>query len=525
MTSELRGIIGLLAERRPTVTVIGDVILDEWWRGHSDRMTREAPAPVVDVTERIQSLGGAANTAVNLASLGGTVRMVGLVGQDAAGDRVRDLLVAAGVDVTGLVHSPRLRTTTKTRIVGDDQVIVRVDDVHRGSVHRDDARALARAALEATAGVDAEIVSDYGTGTLHGVVLESLAARSSRPGLTVVDAHDPAMWAPLRPDLITPNAGEAGRLVDRPLARDEDRAAVIAGLADTVLAASGSATAVVTLDRDGTVVLGAGEPYRTRAHPVPEKQASGAGDTFVAALTLARAVGLPLEVSADFAQAAADVVVRLPGTSVCSAATLADHLGETRSRTVSQGELVDLVAAERAASRRIVFTNGCFDVLHRGHTTYLRQAKRLGDVLVVALNSDDSVRRLKGSDRPVNTAEDRAGVLAELSCVDVITVFDTDTPIPLIEAVQPDVYAKGGDYTPEMLDETAVVRAYGGEVSILGYVPSQSTTSMVDRIRASAPEPGLTRPAGTATSAPVSGPEADAPASETDPEPAPGAPR
>ncbi|WP_414171912.1 D-glycero-beta-D-manno-heptose 1-phosphate adenylyltransferase [Clavibacter tessellarius] len=243
-----------------------------------------------------------------------------------------------------------------------------------------------------------------------------------------------------------------------------------------MLAASGSATAVVTLDRDGTVVLGAGEPYRTRAHPVPEKQASGAGDTFVAALTLARAVGLPLAVSADFAQAAADVVVRLPGTSVCSAATLADHLGETRSRTVSQGELVDLVAAERAAGRRIVFTNGCFDVLHRGHTTYLRQAKRLGDVLVVALNSDDSVRRLKGSDRPVNTAEDRAGVLAELSCVDVITVFDTDTPIPLLEAVRPDVYAKGGDYTPEMLDETAVVRGYGGEVSILGYVPSQSTS-------------------------------------------------
>ncbi len=148
-------------------------------------MTREAPAPVVDVTERIQSLGGAANTAVNLASLGGTVRMGGLGGQDAAGDRVRDLLLAAGVDVSGLVHSPRLRTTTKTRIVGDDQVIVRVDDVHRGSVHRDDARALARAALEATAGVDAEIVSDDGTGTLHGVVLESLAARTSRPGLTV----------------------------------------------------------------------------------------------------------------------------------------------------------------------------------------------------------------------------------------------------------------------------------------------------------------------------------------------------
>ena len=144
--------------------------------------------------------------------------------------------------------------------------------------------------------------------------------------------------------------------------------------------------------------------------------------------------------------------------------------------------------AERAAGRRVVLTNGCFDVLHRGHTTSLAQAARLGDLLVVAVNSDDSVRRLKGPQRPINTASDRASVLAALSCVDYVTVFETDTPIPLLELVKPDVYAKGGDYTPEMMAETAVVRSYGGEVRILDFVPAHSTTDVVTRIRSLAPE-------------------------------------
>jgi rfaE bifunctional protein nucleotidyltransferase chain/domain len=252
----------------------------------------------------------------------------------------------------------------------------------------------------------------------------------------------------------------------------------------------------VTLDRDGTVLLDeTGVLHRTWARPATEKQASGAGDTFVAALTLARACGLPLTTSADLAQSAADVVVTRPGTSVCSTDDLTDHLAGFADSALSADDLVRRLEADRAAGRTIVFTNGCFDVLHRGHTTSLNQAKRCGDVLVVAINDDESVRRLKGEGRPINPVQDRAGVLAALSCVDHVTVFSEDTPVALIERVRPDVYAKGGDHSDDDMVESEVVRALGGEVRILDYVPHQSTSAVVRRIQRA---PLVTDVAGTA---------------------------
>jgi rfaE bifunctional protein nucleotidyltransferase chain/domain len=211
----------------------------------------------------------------------------------------------------------------------------------------------------------------------------------------------------------------------------------------------------------------------------------------------------------DLAQAAADVVVHRPGTSVCTTADLAGHLGSFSDTALDAAELARRLGDERAAGRRIVLTNGCFDVLHRGHTRYLNQAKQLGDVLVVALNSDESARRLKGPDRPINPVGDRAGIIAALSCVDYVTVFETDTPIPLIEAVKPDIYAKGGDYSPQMLEETATVEAYGGQVSILDYVSEHSTTAVVRRIRGTAAGPGAAAGtgagAGSGTAVPTAG--------------------
>jgi rfaE bifunctional protein nucleotidyltransferase chain/domain len=198
---------------------------------------------------------------------------------------------------------------------------------------------------------------------------------------------------------------------------------------------------------------------------------------------LARAASLPLTTSVDLAQAAADIVVRRAGTSVCSTDDLGRHLASFADTALDARELARQISQHRAAGRRIVLTNGCFDVLHRGHTRYLNQAKQLGDILVVALNSDDSVRLLKGNDRPINTATDRAAVVAALSCVDYVTVFDTPTPVPLIEELRPDIYAKGGDYTPEMLIETRAVEGYGGTVAILDYVADLSTTAVVNRIR------------------------------------------
>lgn len=473
----------LVRKAAPVVTVVGEAILDGWWRGTSERMTREAPAPVVDLTVREYSPGGAANTAMNLAALGARVRMVGIVGRDSAGERLREILETAGVDVTGLLAVEGRRTTAKNRIVSGDQLLVRIDEADEHPVAPAMLEALAQAALDATRDSDAEVICDYGAGTLTGPVLEALAARTERPALTVVDAHDARPWAALKPHLVTPNAAEAGALAGRAL-RGDRAAAALAHRAQ-ILAATGAENVVVTLDADGTVLLADG--HRTYARPATEKQASGAGDTFVAALVAGHSAGLPIHTAVELAQAAANVVVHRFGTSVCTTDDLVVHLGGQPVAALDEHQLRARVEAERSAGKRIVLTNGCFDVLHLGHTTYLAQAKQLGDILIVAVNSDESARRLKGEGRPINPDHERAGVLASLSCVDYVTIFDTDTPIPLIEWLRPDVYAKGGDYSPEMLAESDVVRAGGGEVRILDYVADHSTTAVVDRIR-SAPE-------------------------------------
>lgn len=471
-------VLDAVAAEAPIVAVVGDVILDRWWAGTAERISREAPAPVVRLTDRVDAPGGAANAAVNLAALGATVRVAAAVGDDDAGRRLAALLESAGVDTDALVHLPEYTTQVKTRIAGGGQVLVRVDE---GGTLDDAGRLrLARTAVTASGPADAELICDYGAGACTGAVRDALAVREVRPRVTVVDAHDLAGWAVLRPTVVTPNSLEAERLLGIGLGAGTERVRTAEQSRQLLLTASGAAGVVVTLDRDGTVVHDAAGTTRTTTAPASEANASGAGDTFAAALTLALAVGETLPAAARFAQAAADVVVRQPGTSICTAGMLR-AVSTAGTRLLDADALVARLAEERAAGRRIVFTNGCFDVLHLGHTAYLKQAKQLGDVLVVAVNDDESVRRLKGAGRPINTATDRADLLAELPAVDYVTVFQSDTPIPLLQRIEPDVYAKGGDYTPEMLQETDVVRGYGGTVRIVDYVSPHSTSRILAR--------------------------------------------
>lgn len=475
--------LAAIRDRAPRVAVVGDFLLDGWWSGDISRLAREAPAPVVDVAERAWSPGGAANTAMNLAALGARVAAVGLVGADEAGRVLRDRLASAGIDTTRLREAEGARTTTKVRVVSGDQVMLRLDETHDGPWPSDALARLIEDAREASADADAQLVCDYGSTLLAEDVVTALS-RLPRPRLRVVDAHDASRWRGAEPDLVTPNAAEAERLLGTGLGSGEQRAEHAAAWADRLLTAAGARAAVVTLDRSGTVLLRPSHPpVRTHAHPTPEKQASGAGDVFVATLTVAVAAEVPLPSATALAQAAADVAVRKPGTCVCSLDELAAWAGRPSDAALDADELAERIAAHRRAGERVVFTNGCFDVLHRGHTSYLRQAKHLGDVLVVAVNGDASVRRLKGPDRPVNGASDRANVLAALECVDYVTVFDEDTPSALIRRLRPHVYAKGGDYTPEMLAETVDVHAVGGEVVILDYVSDHSTTEILGRIR------------------------------------------
>jgi rfaE bifunctional protein nucleotidyltransferase chain/domain len=332
---------------------------------------------------------------------------------------------------------------------------------------------------------DAVLICDYGSHTMLALAerLASLGRAAVRARPLVVDAHEPGRWQELAPDVVTPNAAEAAAALGVP-PPERDRAGFFAGFAPRLHRVTGADTVVVTLDRDGAIALTSGRLTRTHAHPAAEQHASGAGDVFAAAMTAALASGSTVVDAVDFAQGASDVAVHKSGTSLCTAMDLAAWFDAGPLPVMSRAALLSEIGERRAAGERIVFTNGCFDVLHSGHTHYLRQAKRLGDVLVVALNDDDSVRRLKGSDRPINGVVDRARVLSALACVDYVTTFSEDSPVDLLSAVRPDVYVKGGDYSPDMLEEADVVRAAGGEVVIVDYVADHSTTALVRRIQA-----------------------------------------
>jgi D-beta-D-heptose 7-phosphate kinase / D-beta-D-heptose 1-phosphate adenosyltransferase len=507
----------LLAAAAPKVVVVGDAILDGWWHTDVSRLCREAPAPVLELMDRQDAPGGAGNSALNAARLGGRVQLVSAVGDDAAGARVKELLARGGVDCS-TVATFRGTTMTKSRIVAGGQILARVDEPG-GPPSPEVLAELASALPTVIRDAEAVLICDHGLGTLRGVVkdtlVELLGDRADSAPLVIVDAHEPRRWRSLHPDVATPNAAEALQLLGG--VDDADRLEVMRSRRSQLLTRTGARCVVVTLDRDGTLALAGprftlgrtgapslGQPdhpiveHRTWAHVAAQQQTAGAGDTFVACLTVGLAAGLTPPTALNLAQVAADIVVHRDGTSVCSLEDLEVHLGGLATTVVELDDLAHRLDSARREGRRIVLTNGCFDVLHRGHTRYLEQAKQLGDLLVVALNDDDSVRRLKGPDRPINPLTDRAAVLAALSCVDLVTTFSSDTAVPVVEKLRPDVYAKGGDYSPADLPEGTVVESYGGRVVILDFVPDKSTSAVVSRIRTSATTPvpeGERRPA------------------------------
>ncbi|HXF71216.1 MAG TPA: D-glycero-beta-D-manno-heptose 1-phosphate adenylyltransferase [Actinomycetota bacterium] len=486
--------LGRLLERISglRVLVVGEAILDAYLRGSVRRLSREAPVPILDVTEEVHVPGGAGNAAVNAAALGGEVRFLSVVGADHGAVRLRRALEERGVGVGGLVEEEGRGTLVKARLVADAQVLVRFDRGTIGPIAAVSEERLVRGLRQAVRSTDVVIVSDYGYGVLSDAVLAALAAvRRSHACPLIVDAKDLRRYRMVGPDAVKPNFTEAlSVLRARGRPGRGEREAFLLRRGPRLLEAVGARIAAVTLDADGAMVFEWGrQPHRTYARPRPDWRAVGAGDTFTAAFALALAAGAEAPMAGELASAAAALVVDKAGTAACRAEELRASLSAAPRALQSPGELADHVARYREEGRRIVFTNGCFDLLHRGHITYLNRAKALGDVLIVALNGDDSVRRLKGPGRPINPLEDRAEVLAALSCIDHIVAFHEDAPFELIRAIRPDVYVKGGDYARERLPEAALVEALGGRVEILPYVEDRSTTGLIDRIRAASPAP------------------------------------
>ena len=482
MAAELPSLLDRFTGLR--VVVVGEAMLGAYLEAGAARPPAVARGPLVAVVARRLLPGGAANTAANVRTLGADVTLLSAIGDDREGRLLREALGAHGVASASLLTEEARATQAKTRVVAAGHMLLRFDGGSIEPLGRDAEDALVDRLVGAAAAADAILVSDYGYGILTPRVVATLARlQREEERVLVVDSKDLRAFREAGVTAVKPNVRQALGLLGAS-DRSGPRPELIAAEGERILTETGARIAAVTLDSEGALVLERGrDPYRTYARRHADARAMGAGDTFAATLALALAAGADTPAAAELASAAAGGVGGEGGTACCRAdELLAANPGE--GKVVADRErLAAVVARHRQEGRRIVFTNGCFDLLHRGHVTYLSRAKTLGDVLVVGLNSDESVARLKGPDRPLNPLADRAHVLAALSCVDLVAPFPEETPERLLEAVRPDVFVKGGDYTRAMLPEAPLVERLGGRVELLPYVEDRSTTGIIERIR------------------------------------------
>src|SRR5512140_498851 len=467
--------------------VIGEAMLDSYLIGTSSRLNREAPVPIVDIQERVHVPGGAANTAVNLHTLGAQVAFLSVIGDDDEGRQLLHSLEEHGVPTEHILRCKGRGTLSKQRVMAGSQMIDRFDQGSTPPLDSGTEQRLLASLVRLFMDCDALIISDYDYGILTPRVLDTLRQlQEQQPRLIVVDSKRLAAYRGLNVTAVKPNYAEAVQLLGLEKKQEgEERVHQMEEHGRKILELTGATVAAITMDQSGALVFhGEAEtPYRTYAKAQPNSRAAGAGDTFASALAAGLACDAPVEHAAELASAAASIVVSKNGTAACFAEELKEYYSTHEKFITDIFQLALRVAHYRRAGRKIVLTNGCFDILHSGHTAYLNRAKALGDVLIVGLNSDRSVCKLKGPTRPINALEDRAQVLAALSCVDHIVSFDGDTPHELIRMIRPDVFVKGGDYTRETLPEADLVEALGGKVELLPYLPEHSTTGVIEKIR------------------------------------------
>ncbi|MDR5874413.1 bifunctional D-glycero-beta-D-manno-heptose-7-phosphate kinase/D-glycero-beta-D-manno-heptose 1-phosphate adenylyltransferase HldE [Halomonas sp. CUBES01] len=469
--------VDLTALEHGRVLVVGDVMLDRYWHGGTSRISPEAPVPVVRVENADDRPGGAANVALNIAALGAQVSLAGVVGNDDNAELLTRRLLDSKVS-TYFQCSDDITTITKLRVMSRNQQLLRLDFEQRlDGVDTTDLLAQVEQALP---DCDVMILSDYGKGTLNQV--EKLIALARSQGKRVLIDPKGGDFSKYRgASLITPNLTEFEAIVGS-CSSDEE----LSRRGEALRAELELEALLITRSEKGMTLIGDGQAplhLPTRAQEVFD--VTGAGDTVIGLMGLALASGHGLAEAMMLANLGAGLVVAKPGTATLSIAELYTALHGDRLAEYGVIEPTSLVEAVRAAQRRgerVVMTNGCFDILHAGHVAYLEQAKRLGDRLIVAVNDDASIGRLKGPTRPINPLNRRMQVLAGLGAVDWVVPFGEDTPQALIEAVLPDILVKGGDYLPEDIAGGEAVIANGGEVRVLGFEDGVSTTAMISSI-------------------------------------------
>ena len=467
------------------VLCVGDVMLDRYVMGEVERISPEAPIPVLRTQRETSMLGGAGNVASNIAVLGGGGRFIGVVGEDAAGDEIARLLSNLQAIHADLVRDSERHTTLKTRFVGSNQQLMRADVESTEALSAQCQAQVLEHITHSGDTIGAVVLSDYGKGVLSDTIIQGVITKAHAAKIPVVIDPKGSDYSRYRgADIITPNKKELMDATAMPARTDDDVVAACMHLIESC----GVGGVLATRSADGmTLVTKDRDPLHLKAEAREVFDVSGAGDTVVATLALALAGGADLNDAASLANTAAGIVVGKAGTATVSGAELAralhhQDLGQAEAKLNDLDRAIAKVALWRDQGLKVGFTNGCFDLLHPGHISLLSQARAACDRLVVGLNSDSSVRGLKGETRPVQSEAARAAVLGALVAVDLIVLFSDETPIQLIEALHPNVLVKGADYTIDTVVGADIVHGYGGRVVLADLVDGHSTTNTIERM-------------------------------------------
>jgi D-beta-D-heptose 7-phosphate kinase/D-beta-D-heptose 1-phosphate adenosyltransferase len=486
MLPETHTVLGLLEGgfSRLRVLVVGDLMLDRYILGDVDRVSPEAPVPVLRHAQRYERAGGAANVAMNLAGLGCQALLAGFWGDDAEKDELAAILEAGKVDTVGVVTTSR-PTISKTRIVGRTQQLLRLDIESRQPPSEEDRRYLLERVEPMLNKVHAVVISDYAKGVVSRELCERVILHARAMSVPVlVDPKSPDFGLYSGATMVCPNLQELGRATGVGV---EDLPGLFAA-AEAQRREHELTYLAVTMSEQGIRLLSDAGSYRSPTQAREVYDVSGAGDTVIAALAAGLAAKLRVETAVDLANLAAGIVVGKVGTAPVAQheliAALTPSSGvQGAEKILDRDRLLLRLAEWRAAGETIVFTNGCFDLLHVGHVTLLEECRRFGSKLVLGLNADASVERLKGPTRPLVGERERARVMAALAAVDAVVLFEEDTPLELIRAVRPDVLVKGGDYTVQTVVGHEEVLAAGGRVEIVPTVEGFSTTNLVKKLK------------------------------------------
>jgi D-beta-D-heptose 7-phosphate kinase/D-beta-D-heptose 1-phosphate adenosyltransferase len=463
-----------------TILIVGDVMLDEYIMGDVLRISPEAPVPVVKTRERKSVLGGAANIAANVVALNAQAALIGVVGKDNATEIFKAEGNKAGIDFIPVYSSDRL-TTVKTRIVGNKYQIVRYDDEITDNISEAEETVLLKEFESRLPLADIVVISDYAKGICTERVCRQIIETAKKFGKHVFVDPKQSDWKRYEGAfLIKPNLREFYQA-----ARGKLSAVNIEMAAKQLMSEYGISNVLITKSQYGMSLVTAEKTYDIQSEVKEVYDVSGAGDTVIATLAVFSANGMSLPDSIKIANAAAGIAVSKRGTYTVTLEELKEKLDNNENKIISNDDIVKFIRRLRKLHKRIVFTNGCFDILHVGHIRVFREAKKHGDVLIVGLNSDASVKRLKGEGRPVNSESDRAFTLSELKSVDGVIIFEEDTPYELIKAISPDVLVKGGDYSEDTIIGADFVKGKGGAIVIVPLVSGKSTSNTIKTIEES----------------------------------------